>query len=98
MPQNTLHSASRKKNFKENFAKCRYTDFIIYCMDFKIAQHIMYVFFATIFQTCMFLVIVRVFLKDVNTSGKHSRQVNKCEIMTAVWVFFSFVLLIPKMH
>lgn len=64
-------------------------DLIIYYMDFKTAQHV----FPTIFQTCTLLVIIGIFFKDVIISGKHSRQVNKYEIMTAMWVFFSFVLL-----
>lgn len=44
-----------------------YMDFMIYCTDLKIAQRIMYMFFATTFQTCTFLLMNRVSLVEGET-------------------------------
>lgn len=44
-----------------------YMDFMIYCTDLKIAQHVMYMSFATSFQTCTFLFMNRVSLVEGKT-------------------------------
>lgn len=71
-------------------------DFTVYRTDLKIAQQIMYVFFATTFQTCTFLFIIGSFFKrgkDLKKAfGRVNKQISVCDIMKAIFFFSSVPL------
>lgn len=66
-------------------------DFTVYRTDLKIAQQIMYVFFATALQTCTFLFIIGSFFKrgkDLKKAfGWVNKQISVCDIMNAIFFF-----------